>query len=275
VDLNTIGEIVAPRDFASMPQWREGDAFLGGGTYLYSEPQLATRRLIDLDALGWKPIEITDATLSIAATCKIRQLKDCPRPADWTAGHLIEQCCNALLGSFKIWNMATVGGNICLSLPAGPMSSLAASLGATCVIWGPGGAKRSVPMENFIIGNRLNVLRPGELFRSIDVPLAALRTRAAFRQVSLTPRGRSGALVIGTLASWGEFALTVSAATVRPVRMTFSAMPSEEMLHETIDYRIPPGLYHDDIHGLPAWRRHLTHALSVQILGELSGAASA
>ena len=83
MDLNTIGEVVAPPDLSSIPPWREGDAWLGGGTYLYSEPQLATRRLIDLDALGWKPIEISASTLSIAATCKIRQLKDWPRPDDW------------------------------------------------------------------------------------------------------------------------------------------------------------------------------------------------
>ena len=44
------------------------------------------------------------------------------------------------------------------------------------------------------------MLAPGDLLRQIDIPLAALKRRAAFRQISLTPVGRSAALVIGSLA---------------------------------------------------------------------------
>ena len=38
---------------------------------------------------------------------------------------------DSFLASLKIWNAATVGGNICMSLPAGPMISLTAALEAT------------------------------------------------------------------------------------------------------------------------------------------------
>ena len=48
---------------------------------------------------------------------------------------LLRECCNALLASFKIWNAATVGGNICMSLPAGPMISLTVALEATYTLW--------------------------------------------------------------------------------------------------------------------------------------------
>jgi len=37
------------------------------------------------------------------------------RAPQWAAAPLIRQCCNALLGSFKVWNAATVGGNMCAS----------------------------------------------------------------------------------------------------------------------------------------------------------------
>jgi CO/xanthine dehydrogenase FAD-binding subunit len=266
LDLNTISEIVATPDFSSIPQWQDGDAWLGGGTW-----QTSLKRLFDLDALGWTPIEVSASTLSIAATCKIRELKDWPRPHDWSAGHLIDQCCDALLGSFKIWNMATVGGNICLSLPAGPMTSLAAALGATCIIWMPDGAARVVPASDFVVGNRQNVLQAGELLRSIQIPLSALHSRAAFRQVSLTPRGRSAALLIGTTNSSDEFVLTITASTVRPVRIEFRWIPSQSELRSAIDQAVPDSLYHDDIHGRPDWRRHLTHNLSAEILRELAG----
>jgi len=276
LDLHTVTDIVRRPTPAAIDGWSEGDAWLGGGTWLFSEPQIALRRLIDLDGFGWTPIVQSEDTLSIAATCKLRELHDWPRPASWTCGSLIPQCCNALLGSFKIWNMATVGGNICLSLPAGPMTSLAAALGATCVIWQPGGGVRRVPAHEFVTGNRRNVLRRGELLRAIDVPISALAGhRAAFRQVSLTPLGRSAALLIGRATPAGGLDLTVTAATVRPVKMLFGSLPGPQDVSDAIDAAIPDTLYHDDIHGHPAWRRHLTYHLAEEIRRELAGEPAA
>jgi len=46
VDLNTIGEIARPKPGHGTIAWREGDAWLAGGTWLFSEPQPQLRRLI-------------------------------------------------------------------------------------------------------------------------------------------------------------------------------------------------------------------------------------
>ncbi len=59
--------------------------------------------------------------LQISPTCTIAELEALEAPPEWTAAPLIRQCCHAFLASFKVWNTATVGGNICMSLPAGPM----------------------------------------------------------------------------------------------------------------------------------------------------------
>ena len=67
---------------------------------------------------------IGESRLSIAATCTIAELDALACPPDWLAAPLINQCCRAFLASFKIWKTATVGGNLCMSLPAGPMISL-------------------------------------------------------------------------------------------------------------------------------------------------------
>jgi len=56
VDLNTIGEIARPNPGDGTTDWREGDAWLAGGTWLFSEPQPHLRRLIDLQGLGWQPL---------------------------------------------------------------------------------------------------------------------------------------------------------------------------------------------------------------------------
>ncbi len=269
MDLNDVTEIAVPRERAALPSPAPGDAFLAGGTWLFSEPQLGVRRLIDLTGLGWAPLEVDAAGLRIAATCTIARLAGFEAPAGWRAGPLIVQCCRALLGSFKIWNMATVGGNICMALPAGPMTALGTALRGVCVIWTADGGERRVPVEQFVLGPQATALQPGEVLRAIEIPAGALGARTSFRQISLNPLGRSGALVIGTLGEDG-FALTVTAATRRPVRVVFGAVPGAAELAGRLGAEIPEGLYYDDVHGKPAWRRHMTRRFAEEIRRELS-----
>nr|WP_204262950.1 FAD binding domain-containing protein [Methylobacterium sp. BTF04] len=257
-----------------MRKWEPGDAWLAGGTWLFSEPQPALRRLVDLSRLGWPPYQITDDGLVVGATCTIAELDRLELPGAWIAAPLVGQCCRALLGSFKIWNMATVGGNICLALPAGPMISLAAALDATCVLWTPDGAERRMAVVDFVLGSQQTALAPCEILRCIDLPVAGLRRRTAFRQISLSPNGRSGALLIGTLDAAGAFILTVTASTRRPRQMSFPNLPDAATLHAAIARGIPDTLYHDDVHGAPDWRRHMTFLLAEEIRSEFQGRAA-
>jgi CO/xanthine dehydrogenase FAD-binding subunit len=272
MDLNTITDVIRPERRASLPEWREGDAWLAGGTWLFSEPQPHLTRLIDLASLGWPAIELDASGLHIAATCTVAQLDATVLPVEWIAAPLIGQCCRAFLASFKIWNTATVGGNICMSLPAGPMISLASALDGVAVIWGRDGGERHMPVLDFVLGSRRNALVPGEILRRIDIPVAALSRRAAFRQISLTPLGRSAALLIGTLAPrGGAFDLTVTAATTRPVRLSFARLPDPQTLRIHLRRDIPDELYFEDAHGTPRWRRHITAVLAEDIRRELAG----
>ena len=65
--------------------------------------------------------------------------------------------------------------------------------------------------------------------------------------------------------------LTVTASTVRPVQIPFAAMPTTGELREAILHHIPAALYHDDVHGKPAWRKHMTLRLAEEIRAELQG----
>jgi CO/xanthine dehydrogenase FAD-binding subunit len=229
---------------------------------------------VDLDGLGWAPLEVSEHGLTIAATCRIAELYALAALPDWRAAPLIGQCCRALLASFKIWNAATVGGNLCMSLPAGAMISLTTALRGTCVIWGQDGAERRVPVEQLVTGPQQNVLAPGDVLRAIEVPLAALRARTSFRQCSLTRYGRSAALLIGTRGAADDaFALTVTAATDRPLRLEFGALPSESELRARLAEAIPDALYFDDVHGAPAYRKHMTYLFAEQIRRELADGA--
>jgi CO/xanthine dehydrogenase FAD-binding subunit len=271
MDLNTITEVAHPQSRAQLPPFRPGDAWLAGGTWLFSEPQAHLSRLIDLTDLQWPALTVTGTTLEIAATCTVAQLGALAAPPDWIAAPLIEQCCRAFLASFKIWKTATVGGNLCMSLPAGPMIALTAALDGVCTVWKADGGEQRVAVADFVTGNQRNVLAAGDLLRSIAVPLAALRRRAAFRQISLTPVGRSAALLIGTIKDDG-LALTVTASTVRPIQLSFPAPPTASGLHGAIMQQIPDALYHDDLHGKPIWRKHMTLRLAEEIRNELGSA---
>jgi CO/xanthine dehydrogenase FAD-binding subunit len=270
VDLNTVSEF-APAPDAT---WRDGDAWLGGGTYLFSVPQPKLTRLLDLQAFGWTPIEEKPDGVLIAATCTFAQLARW-QPADLRyagAALLARQCCHALLGSFKVHNVATVGGNICLSLPAGPMTSFASALDGSALLRGPDGTPRAVPVASFVTGDNRNVLRPGELLTHVWLPARALTARFAFRQLSLSPVGRSAVLVIarrataasataasGTAASAtaasgtaasdsegygtrpGTTAVTVTASTPRPVQLRFPAPPDPAEAQAMLDSTGPNG----------------------------------
>jgi hypothetical protein len=208
--------------------------------------------------------------VSIAATCTIAELTRLPRGAGWNAHPLIGQCANALLASYKIWNLATVGGNIALSLPAGAMTSLAASLDAHAVIWTIDGGERTVPVTDFVTGNQQNVLAEGEVLRSIDIHRVRLASIVGFRRIALSPLGRSGTLVIGRRDPSGEVVFTITAGTTHPVQLRFDDLPSERALAASVATVVD---WFDDAHGAPDWRRAMSALFCEELRVELGGAA--
>jgi CO/xanthine dehydrogenase FAD-binding subunit len=269
LDLHTVVES-GPVPWAE--PWRAGDAWLGGGTYLFSEPQPRLRRLRDLSSAGWVPLTARPEGLEIAATCTVAQLSRFALPGPWAVNQrLVTQCCRAFLASFKIWNMATVGGNLANSLPAGPMISLTAALDGVCLLRTLDGAERRLPVAELVTGDGRNALAEGELLRSVTLPDAALRGRTAFRRASLHQHGRSAALLIGrTDPVDGSLTLTVTASTPRPVVLRFPLPPGAAALRRAIESAVPEDGWFDDIHGLPQWRRHMTLRLAEEVRRELA-----
>ncbi|WP_045744726.1 FAD binding domain-containing protein [Actinoplanes rectilineatus] len=261
MDLHTVTEVISP---AAPGSWRPGDAWLGGGTALFSEPRPDVRRLLDLPSAGWPSLRVhDDGAVEIAATCTIADL------AERLARHgIVRQCCHAFLASFKIWNVATVGGNLCAALPAGPMISLTVALDATLLLLGPDGTQRVVPAADFVTGQGTTLLRDGELLRSIRLPGEALGSRTAYRRGSLHRHGRSAVLVIGRAEPAGGLSLTITAATHRPHVLRFPSSPSATDLAEALAV-LSLADYVDDVHGRPLWRQHLTRHYAEQIRAEL------
>ncbi len=91
MDLKTITEVRrvngngdGDEDF----DWREGDSWLAGGTWLFSEPQPHLRRLLDLHGFDWEPLVVSEQGLQISPTCTIAELEALEAPPEWTAAPL-------------------------------------------------------------------------------------------------------------------------------------------------------------------------------------------
>lgn len=273
MDLNTVSEVVVPIRRADLPDWRSGDAVIAGGTWLFSEPQLHLRRLIDVTALDWPSVTIHDHGLELAATCTVEEVSalSSALPDDWTAAPLFHQCATGLLASFKIWKSATIGGNLSLSFPAGAMISLVTALDGTVLIWRRDGSEYAVTITDFVTGAATNVMADGDILRSVYLPAAALRGRTAYRKLALSPLGRSGALLVGrrdAVADGGAFTLAVTGSTTKPVRLAFPAVPTTDDLSEALA-DIPDDLWHSDAHGAPDWRKAVSSVLGHEIRDEL------
>ncbi|MDJ0395878.1 FAD binding domain-containing protein [Rhodococcus sp. G-MC3] len=270
MDLGTIEDVVIPDDRADLPPGRPDTAVIAGGTWLLSEKQDHLRTLVDVTALGWVPLTDDDEGLDIAATCTVEQLSRATFDRNWPATALFEQCATALLASFKIWKVATVGGNICLALPAGAMTSLTTALDGVARVWSADGTDYDIPVVDLVTGPHVNALRPGDVVRNIRLPAHALAARTAFRKLALSPLGRSASVVIGRVDVDGRFVLSVSASTARPYVLDFPTPPSPNALDTALAEAIPDTAWYDDPHGAPDWRRHISIRSAREILEELT-----
>ncbi|WBP93897.1 FAD binding domain-containing protein [Mycolicibacterium neoaurum] len=274
MDLNSVEAVRTPARRDEVWPLRSTDAILAGGTWLFSEPQPAVSRLVDITGLGWAPVTLSEEGVELAATCTVAELgglsKLLPsaRP-HWIAAPLFAQCCTALLASAKIWRTATVGGNICLSFPAGAMISLVSALDGTVTVWCADGSDRVLPITDFVTGDSRNALQPGDLLRSVQIPAHSLAARTAYRKLAPSPLGRSSAVVIGRRHADGEFVVSVTAATVRPLVFRFDALPTAAHLRDALGGIAEQDITRD-VHGDPDWRRAVTLTLAEQIRTELT-----
>lgn len=244
---------------------------MAGGTWLFSEPQPpAVTALVDLTTMGWTPWERTPAGLTLAATCTVATLATIPAADGWTAHPLLQRCADALLASFKVQTVATVGGNVARGFAAGAIVTLCAALDADALVWCPDGTDRRVRVADLVVGNGVTTLAPGEVLRAVEIPERALRARTASRRIALSAVGRSGALVVGRVDEDGAWTVVVHAATTRPVVLRYDDTPAVDRLaHDVREI----DAWFTDPHGSADWRRAVTGLLAREVRDELAAGA--
>jgi carbon-monoxide dehydrogenase medium subunit len=89
----------------------------------------------------------------------------------------------SVVGSVQIRNRATLAGNICNASPAADTAPALLAYGARVNLVAATGP-RQVPLSGFFTGPGRTVMNAGELVESIDLPVPATETGAAFGRIT-------------------------------------------------------------------------------------------
>ena len=158
---------------------------LAGGTDLVimlKEKMIAPEHVIDVAEIKeLSGINFTSDGVEIGACTKI---------SDIGASKELDKEYHALcyaadqLGSYQVRTMATIGGNIAHSLPAGETHTPLAALNAEVVIESKKGERR-VKLEDFILGNRKNVMESNEMITKVFIPKPSAHSRSEYGHIGL------------------------------------------------------------------------------------------
>lgn len=254
-------------------------AFLAGGTELlpdYHRGREPATALIALDRIEeLRGIRTTDDELCIGALTTIAAVAASPLVRGWSP--VLAEAARAI-GSPQIRNRATIGGNFCRAVPCADTPPAAVVSGAEAVLVGPEG-KRAVPVEQFFVGPRRTILRPGEILVELRVPAQPPRSGASYQRFS---RRRGAALAVAAVAARvrlsgsviAEARIALGAVAPVPLLATRAAAglegeaPSAELFALAGAVSAEESLPITDVRGTDSFRRELVAVLAARALGE-------
>ncbi len=221
----------------------------------------APAALVDLGRIGeLSGISDTGATLRIGATTTHAAVAS----SDLAAAKVPVLADTAkLIGDHQVRNRGTIGGSIAHADPAADYPPVLVALGATVNVTGPGG-DRSIAAGDFFTGLFETALAAGELVTSVDVPVAAPGSGAAYVKHR---HPASSYAVVGVVAvvEGGGGRLVVGGATATPV-----VVPGTDPAAISAAISDPIG----DLYASGEYRVHLATVLAKQAIEEASERAA-
>lgn len=119
------------------------------------------------------------------------------------------------LANALVRNRATLVGNLCNASPAADMAPAALVLGGKVIALSRAG-QRSIPLEEFFVGVKMNALRPDEIALRVEIPPAKGRG-AYMRRSRIRGHDLSQVGVAGFLTDHGRLSLALGAVAPVPV----------------------------------------------------------
>lgn len=266
MDLPQVEMYLQPIEFDRIPAWQPGWFWLAGGTWIFSEPETRATVLVDLEPFHWSEIEVLPLGLAIGATCKLVDIANFPFPPVWTATQALKRAVQEL-ASFKIANVATIGGNLCLALPASPFAPVMVALDARYEILAPDAPPRTIAAAEFQLGAQQTRLQPGEALRKILIPPTYLDWQVRFHRLGLQTTGYALAIVVTAyhpLTQQVRYA--IGASTPAPHLLTFNRPPTLTEIIQALN-QIPDFITDD--RASASYRQHITQVLMRRSLQEL------
>jgi len=104
--------------------------------------------------------------LNVGATVTLNEVSDSKIVQEHYP--ILTETCKTI-GSYQVRNRATLVGNICNASPSADTAPPLLVLDAKVNIMGPGGEK-TVPLNQFFIGVKKNILNNGEIVASVTIP---------------------------------------------------------------------------------------------------------
>jgi len=197
---------------------------LAGGTDLLvdlRERRQTPRLLVDISELeALRGVAAHDGGLRIGGGATVGEVLASPLVAERAPA--LGQAAREF-ADYLTRNKATVGGNLANASPGADLVVPLLALDARVVLSGPAG-ERTVGLSDFLLGPRRTTLQPGELIRSVEVPVAG--GRQFFYKLGLKRGGAIAVVSVGTrleLDAAGrcrQAAIALGAVAPRPFRAT-------------------------------------------------------
>jgi len=255
-------------------------AFLAGGTDIIvqlREGRIQVDQLIDvkhipeLTSCSWTD----DGGLTIGASVPFAEI--------YEDAEIVRRLpclidCATLVGGIQIQSRACFGGNIGNSGPAADTVPALIALGATLTL-GSADGTRDLPLEDFFTGPGQNVLGPGELIVTVNVPAQPANSGSFFHR--FIPRNEMDIAVVNVgarldLDASGEriTGARISVGAVAPTPLYVAAAgdalvgeaPTAEAFARAADIAADAATPITDMRGSVAQRVHLTRVLTTRAL---------
>jgi CO/xanthine dehydrogenase FAD-binding subunit len=173
----TVGEAVS-----LLSELGKGARIIAGGTDLLVEKPPGVDSLVDIRSLPLDYIEDDGERLWIGA---LTTLETVVRSDKLTGPYTVLVEAAKQFGHRNARNLATVGGNLCSSVPSADMAPPLIVLDSSVRIAGPG-EERVVSIGAFFVSVRKNVIKEDELLIEVQVPAQPPRTGTAFSKIGRT-----------------------------------------------------------------------------------------
>jgi CO/xanthine dehydrogenase FAD-binding subunit len=171
-----------------LSQYGKHARMIAGGTAIYelSKRGLAdeVKQLVSLRKVPLKYIRRDEQGFHIGATVTLAELAEAPEIRALPSLRVLSEALHEIR-PMQVRAVATVGGEICTSLPLLDLPPALLAVDTLAVIHGPSG-QRSIPLSKFLVDFFLNALRKGEFLMEALIPKQQKRSGSAFLKFGRT-----------------------------------------------------------------------------------------